>query len=246
MHWLVGVPVYNEAPYVERVLEGVRRYPGDLLVVDDGSTDETGEILARMDDVTVHTHEKNEGYGRSLVEIFEYAMNGGYNWVITLDADEQHEPATIADFQAVAAEERVDIISGSRYVVHSLHEGAAPNDRRWINCQITELLRDLTGYELTDAFCGFKAYRVEGLRKLSLSEPGYSLPLQVWIQAARAGLSVREVPIKLIYKDPNRRFGGALDDADRRLRYYLDTLGEEIGRHVEPICDGKRPGCRCR
>lgn len=247
MKLLTGVPVYNEEQYIERVLTEVGRYCSDIFVVNDGSTDGTAARLARFDGrIAVHTHEANEGYGSSLIDIFDHATSHDYQWLITLDADEQHEPRTILDFVRVAEEDQADIVSGSRYLEHSLHEGKAPDDRRWINCQITELLRLLTPYRLTDSFCGYKAYRVDGLRKLHLVEGGYSMPLQLWIQAARAGLRVVEIPVKLIYKDPNRRFGGDLDDAERRLRYYLDTIGREIGRTLDPICDGHKVECPCR
>lgn len=246
MRLLVGVPVFNEEPYIKRVLGEVRRYCQEIFVVNDGSTDGTAEVLAAIEGITVHTHETNRGYGQSLIDIFDYAMALKYDWLVTLDADEQHEPKTIDDFVRVAGEDGADIVSGSRYLEHSLREGTAPSDRRWINCQVTQLLRDLTGYDLTDSFCGYKAYRVDGLRRMPLTETGYSMPLQVWIQAARAGLRVREIPVKLIYMDPNRRFGGDLDDAQRRLRYYLETLGREIGRRVEPLCDGQRAECCCR
>lgn len=246
MHLLIGVPVYNEEPYIERVLAKVRQYCPNIFIVNDGSTDATGEILARIPDVTVHTHEVNEGYGQSLLDIFDHAAAEGYDWVITLDADEQHDPATIDEFRRVAAQDAADIISGSRYMKDSLREGAAPDDRRWINCQITQMINELTGYAITDAFCGYKAYRVEALRRLQISEQGYSMPLQVWIQAARSGLRVSEIPVTLIYKDPNRSFGGDLDDARRRLNYYLETISREIGRRLEPVCDGRSGECCCR
>ena len=219
MRVLIGVPVYNEEQYIERVLGEIKRYCRNVFVVNDGSTDATAARLAACDgDIVVHTHQVNEGYGQSLMDIFDHAVEQRYDWVITLDADEQHEPSTIGEFVRVAEADEADIISGSRYLDHTLHEGTAPDQRRWINCQITEVLRHLTPYALTDSFCGFKAYRVEALRELSLTETGYSMPLQLWIQAARADLRVVEIPVRLIYKDPNRTFGGDLDDAERRPR----------------------------
>lgn len=246
MRMLVGVPVFNEQAYIEAVLREARQYCENVFVVNDGSTDGTGAILAGFQGIAVHTHQRNQGYGQSLLDIFDHARAQGYDWVVTLDADEQHEPKTIEVFGRAASENNVDILSGSRYTQHSLREGTAPDDRRWINCQVTRMLNELTGYELTDAFCGYKAYRVASLAKLSLRETGYSMPLELWIQAARAGLRVKEVAVKLIYKDPTRRFGGDLDDADRRMRYYLETIGREIGRHLDPVCDGHRTECRCR
>lgn len=247
MRFLIGIPVYNEAGYIDGVLGEVRKYASDIFVVNDGSTDGTGERLAAHGDIVVHTHEQNQGYGASTIDIFNHAIEQRYDWLITLDADEQHEPAAIADFRRLAEGGAADIISGSRYTQQSLRTpGSAPNDRRWINCQITCLLRDITGYELSDSFCGFKAYRVEGLGKLHLTDMGYAVPLQLWIQAWKAGLRVVELPVKLIYVDPNRTFGGTLDDSEQRLRYYLDTIGRELGYSVHERCDGLRAECRCR
>jgi len=243
---LIGVPVHNEERHIERVLAEVRRYCDNIFVVNDGSTDGTAARLAGAAGIVVHSHEHNEGYGQSIIDIFDYAVGEGYDWVVTLDADEQHDPSSIRDFARLAEEDHADIISGSRYMEHSLREGTAPSDRRWINCQITDLLRRLTGYQLTDSFCGYKAYRAAALRRLSLSEKGYALPLQLWLQAARAGLRVVEIPVKLIYKDPDRRFGAGLDEAERRLKYYLDVMTRELGRPVGPLCDGLRVECRCR
>lgn len=249
MNVLVGVPVYNEVDYIDRVLDEVRRYCPNIFVVDDGSTDGTGEKLAARTDVRVHTHLANQGYGQSLIDIFDAAAAAGYDWVITLDADEQHEPRAIEEFVRVAAEGDADIVSGSRYLDEP-EADVAPSDRRWVNQQITRLLCELTGYELTDAFCGFKAYRVEAVDRLRLTEQGYSMPLQLWIAARRAGLRVREIPIRLIYKDPNRRFGGGLDDTRRRIDYYLETISREIGRPVEwPTdfpADDPKAECTCR
>src|SRR5690606_12862504 len=123
-------------------------------------------------------------------------------------------------------------VSGSRYMVPApAQRGAVPADRRRINQQVTQLINQLTGYKLTDAFCGFKAYRVPALARLRLSEPGYAFPLQFWIQAHRAGLTVIEHPVPLIYV-PNfeRRFGGELDDAQKRLAYYLEVIEKEVAR----------------
>jgi dolichol-phosphate mannosyltransferase len=81
---------------------------------------------------------------------------------------------------------------------------------------------------LTDAFCGFKAYNVAALRHLDIDEAGYAMPLQVWVQAAAAGLKVIELPVPLIYLDEKRSFGGVLDDAATRLEYYHLVIDRSI------------------
>lgn len=230
---LIVVPVYNEAPSIEKVLtQTLAAAPGvDVLVVDDGSTDESPEILARFAGearVRVLRHPVNMGYGAALMDGFEYARRHGYQRVVTIDCDEQHDPRLIPGFLELASE--WDVVSGSRYMSEDVPKvGTVPQDRRRINRIVTQRINELTGYRLTDAFCGFKAYRVEALARLRLSEPGYAFPLQFWIQAARAGLTVIERPVPLIYVPSfERRFGGQLDDAEKRLAYYMEVIETEV------------------
>jgi len=230
MRYLVAVPIFNEAKSVKTVLRHVRRYAPEILVVDDGSTDGTREILDRTRGIHRISHPDNRGYGQSLIDAFGFAVAGGYDWIITLDCDEQHEPARIPDFVAAAAMDDADIISGSRYLVPPEGPCRPPADRQAINQCITDLLNEILNLGITDAFCGFKAYRVAALGKLDLTVPGYGMPLQLWVQAARAGLRIRELPVRLIYNDPNRSFGDQLDDPNTRLLYYYDVLVHELSR----------------
>jgi dolichol-phosphate mannosyltransferase len=121
-----------------------------------------------------------------------------------------------------------DIISGTRYLAHFDGNSLPPADRRRINSRITRILNRLLGLRITDAFCGFKAYRVAALRRLDISVPGYAMPLQFWVQARRAALRIQELPIRLIYNDPSRHFGGLLDDPESRYAHYLDVLRAEL------------------
>lgn len=229
MRYIVAIPVYNEAQYISSVLQKVRAYASSILVVDDGSTDATRQLLAAERGIEVIRHEENMGYGQSLIDAFQRADRGGYDWIITMDCDEQHEPSQIPEFLAAAAADDADIISGSRYLASMAGNSRPPADRQAINQTITDLLNELLGLNITDAFCGFKAYRVASLRRLKLTVPGYAMPMQFWVQVARAGLRLREIPVRLIYKDPNRQFGGSLDDPNARLLYYYDVLVHELG-----------------
>ena len=105
-----------------------------------------------------------------------------------------------------------------------------PGDRRAINATITSLINDLFEWQLTDSFCGFKAHRVSAMARLKLTETGYAFPLQFWPQVYEAGLRVTEIPVRLIYNDPTRHFGGLLDDAAVRLQHYKDVLNAELVR----------------
>lgn len=232
MNTLVIIPVLNEQRTLGRVLDQVRVSvpPSDVLVVDDGSTDRSPEILAARTDVRTIRHPQNLGYGQSLITGFAWAVDGGYDVVVTIDCDEQHEPARLPDFLTAVA--GADIVSGSRYLDPAVPGDPAPPDRAQLNQEFTEHLRAITGFDITDAWCGFKAYRVAALRLFHLTEPSYGMPLQVWVQAAYHRLSVQELPVARIYKNPERKFWGGLDDMRARRAYYLRVLETEVARWV--------------
>lgn len=233
MRLLIAVPVYNELKYVGKVLDRIRHFWPDILVIDDGSTDGTGEMLAARSDVRLIRHGQNRGYGQSLIDAFDFADGAGYDWVITMDCDEQHEPEMIPKFIEQIKTNQWDIISGSRYLHPRDNDDLPPTDRRAVNVAITTTLNDIFHLSLTDSFCGFKAHRVSAMRRLRLTEQGYAFPLQLWPQAVAAKLRITEIPVRLIYNDPTRHFGGALDDADNRLRHYLEVLKAEISSLAE-------------
>ncbi|MEQ9616504.1 MAG: glycosyltransferase family 2 protein [Phycisphaerales bacterium] len=240
MRTLIAIPVYNEERYVERVLSRVLEFADTVLVIDDGSSDSTPSLLPKFP-VEVIRHARNRGYGHSLLDAFRWANVDGFDWVITMDCDEQHEPEAIPRFLEAIGENKHDVISGSRYLPDSLGEDTPPENRRRINARITDELRTRLGLPITDAFCGFKAYRVSAIRKMSLDVDGYAFPLQFWVQAVKHELRIAEIPVKLIYNDPNRTFGGPLDDNDKRLAHYLSVLETSICRAGLPQCNKNAP-----
>jgi dolichol-phosphate mannosyltransferase len=225
---LTALPVYNEVNHVSPVLDEVLRYSKHVLVVDDGSSDGTGELLAQRGDVAVLTHPQNLGYGAALRSAFEAALKNGFDVLVTIDCDGQHQPCMIPKFVEKSAE--ADIVSGSRYLKHFEGDSRPPEQRRRINQTITERVNRDLGLSLTDAFCGFKAYRVPCLAKFQLTETGYAMPLEFWVQAVALGLSIIELPVPLIYLDEARSFGGALDHAETRLKVYEEVLDRAMAK----------------
>ena len=250
MQLLIAIPIFNERQYVEQVLAKVRQHHDQLLLIDDGSTDGTGAYLAQRSDIHLIRHPENRGYGQSLIDAFSWADDHGYDWVITMDCDEQHEPERIPDFIRTIQTDRWDLISGSRYMQSDNKADLPPGDRRAINATITAILNDLFGWHLTDSFCGFKAHRVSAMRKLNLTETGYAFPLQLWPQVYEAGLRVTEIPVRLIYNAPTRHYGVLLDDAAVRLQHYKDVLSSELRRikqneltEKERVCEREPETC---
>ncbi len=222
MRWLTAVPVYNEARHVGEVLARIRRYSPDILVINDGSTDGTAELLDAEPGLYRINHPVNRGYGAALISAFAFALESNFDVLVTMDCDGQHEPARIPVL--LEAIHDCDIVSGSRYLRDFRQDTPAPSDRRFINATITREINARYGLNLTDSFCGFKAYRRSTLERLRITESGWGMPLQLWVQAARQGLRVKEIGVPRLYLDPTRAFGGVMNDPEERLAYYRGVL----------------------
>ncbi len=228
---LTALPVYNEERHLSDVLAEVKKFSQDILVVDDGSSDRTPDLMKQERSVHLVRHEQNQGYGAAVRTAFEYALSGEYDVLVTIDCDGQHEPRLIPELAAMVynqPDQPAEIVSGSRYLTRFPGDSQPPADRRRINMVVTELLNERFGLQLTDAFCGFKAYRVDSLARLRITESGYAMPLQLWVQAAALKMKIVEFPVPLIYLDEERSFGGALDQAERRLAYYREVIDREV------------------
>src|SRR6266851_2462890 len=259
MNWLTAIPVYNEERHLEAVLQEVQRYSPNLLVVNDGSTDGTARILRRHTHgrpvvdfgngkLHVVTHAANRGYGAALISAFRFAQSHDVEVLVTMDCDGQHEPHRIGVLLE-ALDKDTDIVSGSRYLRDFRQDTAPPQDRQQINRAIASELNERFGLQLTDAFCGFKAYRVEALNRLQITETGWGMPLQLWVQAARRGLRIREVGVPRVYLDPNRAFGGVLDNPEERLAYYRRVIAhaEQADNQSLPyLCSAGTSRGNCR
>lgn len=219
---LVVVPAYNEARRLGSVLAELDHR---VLVVDDGSTDSTRHIALNYG-AEVVSHPVRAGYGASLLTGFAWARRAGHALVATLDADGQHDPGEL-DHLFLAMRVGVDVASGTRFSPASRQRGLPPPpDRLDINRRITERINRDTGWQLTDAFCGMKAYRLAALERLPLDRPDYGFSVQFWAQAHRAGLRIVEVPVSCIYlpQDVPRDW---MPDPERRLDYYLSVWEHE-------------------
>jgi len=259
MNWLTAIPVYNEERHLEGVLQEVRRYSPHILIVNDGSTDRTGCILDRYMrgkaeadfgnwKLRVITHRVNRGYGAALISAYRHAQAHALDVLVTMDCDGQHEPHRIPVLLE-AMDKDTDIVSGSRYLRDFKQDTAPPQDRQQINRIITSELNERFGLSLTDAFCGFKAYRVAALGRLHITETGWGMPLELWAQAARAGLRIKEIGVPRVYLDPNRAFGGLLDNPEERLAYYRRVIAEGVqtdpkSRHYLCSTGTSRETCR--
>jgi len=233
MNTLIALPAYNEKKDIRYIISQIKKYNLDILVVDDGSTDGTQKQLTEIDNIKTIIHKDNLGYGQTIIDAFNYGISNGYDSIITMDCDGQHIPDEIPIFLSQIPNH--DIVSGSRYVRPNTLNEKIPPDRYAINMEITQILNRITSLSLTDSFCGFKAYKTNALKKMNLTESGYGMPLQLWIQAWKLGLAIKEIPVKLIYIDMAKRFKGGLDNPVIRLKYYKEIITSETNKDTSNL-----------
>jgi glycosyltransferase involved in cell wall biosynthesis len=148
------VPVYNEKKYVKEVLNEILELKiknKKVVAVDDGSDEETKEIIRSVDGIEIITHKENKGYGASIISGFKKLLKENFDFIITIDADRQHFPKRIPEFLKYV--KYYDIVSGSRYMKDSKIITPPPPDRKYVNFLIQKVIFYLTGIKLTDAFC---------------------------------------------------------------------------------------------
>ncbi len=231
---LIALPVFNEESHVVEVLSEVSKYAEDILVIDDGSSDRTPDILSELTGIRILSHPQNRGYGAALKSAFDYAIahHNEYDVLVTIDCDGQHEPTLLPELVQQMRDsfntEPLDILSGSRYLKNFSGDSLPPEDRRQINVAVTQRINEELGFQITDAFCGLKAYHVESLSKFNVTDLGYAMPLQLWVQAAAHSMKIQEFPVPLVYLEEERSFGGSLDDAMKRKAYYEEVLDREM------------------
>ncbi|WP_231934221.1 glycosyltransferase family 2 protein [Geobacter sp. DSM 9736] len=161
-----------------------------VVVIDDGSTDGTADTVRDLP-VQVVTHEENLGKGAALRSGFAWALAHGYEGVVTLDADGQHDPTAIVKLALEAERLEADILIGSRYAQFNEMAGL----RAWWNRFGVWCMRKRTGFEITDSQSGFRWYSARLLRQLTLQSNGYQLEMEILMKAWRHGFFIASLPV---------------------------------------------------
>jgi glycosyltransferase involved in cell wall biosynthesis len=195
MKVFIVIPAYNEEKHIENVLTACQREGfSDIIVVNDGSNDKTGEIAKHHGAIVVE-HMINRGVGASTQTGIEAAKLLGADIVITLDADGQHNPKDIHTILQPLEEEGIDITIGSRF----LQNNRIPFLRRLFNVIANILTMLLTGIYLTDSQSGMKGLGTKALEHIHISSNGYEFSSEMIREAVYHHLRIKEVPISVLY-----------------------------------------------
>ncbi|PIP14023.1 MAG: glycosyltransferase family 2 protein [bacterium (Candidatus Stahlbacteria) CG08_land_8_20_14_0_20_40_26] len=205
---MIIIPAYNEEESIAKLLPSLNFPPQDIIVVDDGSTDNT---ISKSQSFGVHVirHEKNKGKGMAHRTGFNFASKEEARWVITMDADGQHSPKDIPKFIKAIKEKKGDMIIGEREVTIR----TMPFLRFLTNLWTSFIVSILGGKRVKDAQSGFRAISKEIFTSISFSTNNFQTESEIIIKAARRGFRITSVPVRTIY-----------NESYSYIKPFLDTL----------------------
>jgi glycosyltransferase involved in cell wall biosynthesis len=207
------IPAYNEESSVERVVIGTRRHVDEVLVVDDGSKDDTGLIARRLGGPVIH-HDKNLGKGVAIRDGLGWAKDNNIAILVALDADGQHDPDDLPELIGPLQQGEADIVIGSR-----IKEGRGPSSMDPMtlasNRVVSWMLSLRYGGDFTDVQSGYRAFNRNAIETLfsRLHSTRFEIELEVFSKAKAYGLAIKEVPVHYHERTGRTKFG-----LDQRLR----------------------------
>lgn len=197
----VVIPVYNHKDTVMRVVEKVLENGYAVFLVDDGSTDGSGDCNIRSEKLTVLKHSKNKGKGAALVTGFERASEN-FKWAITLDADGQHDPDDIPSLIKAIPKDRRPIVTGSRTGMKGEH---VPWTSRFGRAFSNFWVWTSGGYLLRDSQSGFRIYPLPEALQLGTRARKYEFEVEILALARWKGIPVLEAPVSVVYNNKGER-----------------------------------------
>ncbi len=192
---IVAMPAYNEDKYLGSLVLQARQYADEVIVVDDGSGDNTSRV-AELAGATVIRHEKNLGKGAALQRILAEAAGRNADTLVLLDADSQHNPEEIPSL-IKAVSDGYDLVIGSR----TIRRSNIPAYRHVGQRVLSYFTKVLSKEKVSDTECGFRALSRKAIREIQLKESGFAVEAEMISEATRKGLKITQVPISIIYTE---------------------------------------------
>jgi glycosyltransferase involved in cell wall biosynthesis len=194
------IPAFNEATHIVDVVRGTGKHVHQVVVIDDGSSDSTGET-ARAAGATCLRSSTNSGKASALRIGIAFARQREFTHVLFCDGDGQHSPEDIPSLIRAAQETGADLVIGTR----SFDRLHMPRARYYSNTIGSKLASWLVGREIRDSQCGFRLVRLDKLRQMTLRGRKYELEMEILIKIALAGCSIVHVPVRTVYDDGKAR-----------------------------------------
>lgn len=200
MNYCVLIPTYNNAKTLARVIDGVLRYTSHIIIVNDGATDATPDILTRYPELTIIHLPKNKGKGNALRIGFDKARSLGYDYALTIDSDGQHYPEDIPVFIAtIEAESEPTLLVGSR----NMTQDEVPKKSSFGHKFSNFWFHLETGVNLPDTQSGYRLYPLQYIPKKYYTEK-FEFEIEILVRSSWNGVQLKNVPIQVLY-DPEER-----------------------------------------
>ncbi|MBC8276002.1 MAG: glycosyltransferase family 2 protein [Chloroflexi bacterium] len=200
---IAAIPCLDEEQFISDVVTRARRYVDKVIVIDDGSTDNTSEA-AKSAGAHVIRHEIRQGAGAATRSAFEAAITDGADVLITLDGDGQHNPDEIPQILAPILDDEADLVIGSRFLqpTQLTQETQRTNIRRYrkFGIDVITWLYNLSSkVKVSDSQSCFRSHSRRLLEAINITESGFGFSVEVLIKARRKGFVITEVPISCVY-----------------------------------------------
>ncbi len=197
---LIVIPTYNNETTIEQVIHDVRAYSDNVLVVNDGSTDSTSSIIAKLGVENI-SYTPNRGKGYAIRQSFKWALDRGYNYVLTIDSDGQHYASDIPQFIEAIESNPNSLIIGARNLIAD----NMPSKNTFANKFSNFWFHVETGTKLEDTQSGFRLYPIQKIGKTGYFSARYEFEVEVIVRAAWSGVNVINIPIKVYYPPVEER-----------------------------------------
>ena len=197
----IVIPAYNHGAQVRKVVEKCLQFRLPVVVVDDGSTDSTPDVLASFSGITVIRHKKNQGKGAALLTGFAAALPST-DWAVTIDADGQHDPEDILSLIRAIPEGGRPLVIGKR---EGMEQGNVPWTSRWGRRFANFWVWASCGRWLSDSQSGFRIYPLPETLHLGTKAERFQVEVEVLVRAVWRGIPIIEAPVHAIYGPPEER-----------------------------------------
>ncbi len=197
----VIIPAYNEARFIGSVVLKLKQQPIDILVVDDGSTDDTAEI-ALAAGAEVISLAPNQGKGAALNAGLAHARQNHPDAIVIIDADGQHLPAELAQVVKPIVGKKADITIGSRYLENTSN---TPSHRKYGHKLLNFITRIFSGVKVSDSQSGYRAFSPRAYQLFNFTSAGFSVESEIQFLASEHNLEVLDVPVTIQYLDKEKR-----------------------------------------
>lgn len=197
----VIIPTYNNVQTLFEVIQGVLRYTNHVIVVNDGSSDNSDEVLSKFPGLKIVTHQKNRGKGLALRSGMREAIELGYNYAISIDSDGQHFPEDLPLFYDKLQTDAGAVIIGAR----NMEQASVPGKSSFGNKFSNFWFKFETGISLSDTQSGFRLYPLEPIKSMTFFTRKYEFEIEVLVRLAWRGVSITEIPVRVFYAEAEKR-----------------------------------------